>query len=58
MQVYVSLIVFARQKLLNALKSLKSKKKFTGIDQSSERASAITHIVPTTRSCACVQFTS
>ena len=33
------------------------KEKFTGIDQSSERASAILHIISTTRSCACAQFT-
>ena len=33
-------------------------KKFTGIDQSSELASAILHIISTTRSCACMQFTS
>ena len=51
-------LFIARQKLSNALKSLKSKKKFTGIDQSSERASAIPHIISTTRSCACAQFTS
>ena len=36
----------------------KIEKKFTGIDQSSERASAIPHIVSTTCSCACAQFTS
>ena len=32
-------LFIARQKLSNALKSLKSKKKFTGINQSRERAS-------------------
>ena len=32
-------LFITRQKLSNALKSLKLKKKFTGIDQSSERAS-------------------
>ena len=35
----------------------KIEKKFTGIDQSSERASAILHIISATRSCACAQLT-
>ena len=36
----------------------KIEKKFTGIDQSRERASAILHIISTTSSCAYAQFTS
>jgi len=43
-------LFITRQKLSNAHKSLKSKKKFTGINQLSERASAILHIISTTNS--------
>ena len=47
-------LFIARQKLSNALKSLKSKK---SLQESTNRANAIPHIVSITRSCACAQFT-
>ena len=45
-------------KTIKCTQKPKIEKKFTGIDQSSERASTILDIMSTTRSCACVQFTS
>ena len=48
-------LFIARQKLSNALKSLKSKK---SLQESTNRASAFLQIISTTRSCACAQFTS
>ena len=45
-------------KTMKCTQKPKMDKKFTGIDQSSERASIILHIISTTRSCACAQFTS
>ena len=50
--------VYCSPKAIKCTQKPKIGKKFTGIDQSSERASAIPHIVSTTRSCACAQFTS
>ena len=50
--------VYCSPKTIKCTQKPKIEKKFTGIDQSSERASAIPHIVSTTRSCACAQFTS
>ena len=52
-------LFITHQKLLNALKSPKSKKSLQeSTNRASERASAILHIISTTRSCACAQFTS
>ena len=48
-------LFITRQKLSNALKSLKSKKI---LQESTNRASAFLQIISTTRSCACAQFTS
>ena len=50
--------VYCSPKTIKCTQKPKIEKKFTGIDQSSERASAILHIISTTRSCACAQFTS
>ena len=52
-------LFITHQKLLNALKSPKSKKSLQeSTNRASERASTILHIISTTRSCACAQFTS
>ena len=50
--------VYYSPKTIKCTQKPKNEKKFTGIDQSSERASTILHIISTTRSCACAQFTS
>ena len=50
--------VYYSPKTIKCTQKPKIEKKFTGIDQSSERASAILHIISITRSCACAQFTS
>ena len=50
--------VYYSPKTIKCTQKPKSEKRFTGIDQSSERASAILHIISITRSCACAQFTS
>ena len=50
--------VYCSPKTIKCTQKPKIEKKFTGIDQSSEQASAILHITSTTRSCACAQFTS
>ena len=50
--------VYYSPKTIKCTQKSKTEKKFTGIDQSSERASAIIHIISTTRSCACARFTS
>ena len=50
--------VYCSPKTIKCTQKPKIEKKFAGIDQSSEQASAIPHIVSTTRSCACVQFMS
>ena len=52
------LFVYYSPKTIKCTQKPKIKKKFTGIDQSSKQASAILHIISTTHSCACVQFTS
>ena len=44
--------VYCSPKTIKCTQKPKIEKKFTGIDQSSERASAIPHIVSTTHSCA------
>ena len=46
--------VYYSPKTIKYTQKPKIEKKFTGIDQSSERGSAILHIISTTRSCACV----
>ena len=50
--------VYCSPKTIKCTQKPKIEKKFTGIDQSSERASAILHIISTTRFCVCAQFTS
>ena len=50
--------VYYSPKTIKCSHKPKIEKKFTGIDQSSELASAILHIMSTTRSYACAQFTS
>ena len=50
--------VYCSPNTIKCTQKPKIEKKFTGIDQSSERASAIPHITSTTRSCACAQFTN
>ena len=50
--------VYHSPKTIKCTQKPKIEKKFTGIDQSIERASAILHIISTTRSCVCAQFTS
>ena len=50
--------VYYSPKTIKCTQKPKIEKKFTGIDQSSERASAILHIISTTRFCVCAQFTS
>ena len=49
--------VYHSPKTIKCTQKPKIEEKFTGIDQSSERVSAILHIISTTRSCACAQFT-
>ena len=56
-KVAISFVCYS-PKTIKCTQKPKIEKKFTGIDQSSERASAILHIISTTRSCACAQFTS
>ena len=46
--------VYYSPKTIKYTQKPKIEKKFTGIHQSSERGSAILHIISTTRSCACV----
>ena len=46
--------VYYSPKTIKYTQKPKIEKKFTGIDQSSERGSAILHIISITRSCACV----
>ena len=46
--------VYYSPKTIKYTQKPKIEKKFTGIDQLSERGSAILHIISTTRSCACV----
>ena len=54
--------VYYSPKTIKCTQKAKIEKKFTGIDQSSERASkrasVILHIISPTRYCACAQFTS
>ena len=50
--------VYCSPKTIKCTQKPKIEKKFTGIDQSSERASAILHIISTTCSWECAQFTS
>ena len=50
--------VFYSPKITKCTQKPKIEKKFTGIDQSSGRASTILHILSTTHPCACAQFTS
>ena len=50
--------VYYSPKTIKCTQKPKIEKKFTGMDQSSERASAILHVISTTRSRACAQFTS
>ena len=55
--------VYYSPKTIKCTQKPKIEKKFTGIDQSSERASeraseCHSHIISITRSCACAQFTS
>ena len=50
--------VYYQPKTIKCTQKPKIEKKFTGMDQSSERASAILHVISTTRSRACAQFTS
>ena len=52
------LFVYCSPKTIKCSQKPKIEKKFTGIDQSIERASATPHIVSITRSCECAQFTS
>ena len=56
-KVAISFVYYSPKTIKSTQKS-KIEKKFTGIDQSSERASAILPIISTTRSCACAQFMS
>ena len=46
--------VYYSPKTIKYTQKPKIEKKFTGIDQLSERGRAILHIISTTRSCACV----
>ena len=52
------LFVYYSPKTVKCTQKPKIEKKFTGIDQSSGRASTILHILSTTHPCACAQFTS
>ena len=56
-KVAISLVYYS-PKTIKCTQKPKIEKKFTGIDQSSVRASTILHIISTTRSCACAQFTN
>ena len=49
--------VYYLPKTIKCTKKPTIEKKFTGIDQSSERAGAILHIISTTRSCVYAQLT-
>ena len=51
-KVAISFVYYSQKPIKCTLKSKKS------LQESSERASATLHIISTTRSCACAQFTS